>query len=195
MYKCKYCKCSEQKITCKDCRDKEIKNFLQRASEEYKKMGLAQYSVQFCYFEEDLGDICLETKKIRFSYELLELPPHLQNITIFHEAAHAIRGNDNALDYHDSKFWSILDQLYPNHKKLREEERSLFLRDIRKQKKMKFLLAHYRGKKMDVFDYSIEKALICAWNLFTNGKKLPEFYRYGNMIALEECWADIGEYV
>ena len=58
---------------------------------------------------------CNSRGEVRLSWRLLQAPPHIINYVICHELAHLKQMN------HSSKFYAVLESLFPNHKVAEKE--------------------------------------------------------------------------
>ncbi len=56
---------------------------------------------------------CSSKKNLSFSWRLIMAPPYVLEYVVAHEVAHMIHMN------HSREFWSLVDDLYPDHKKAR----------------------------------------------------------------------------
>jgi predicted metal-dependent hydrolase len=62
---------------------------------------------------------CNSRGQVRLSWRLLQAPPHIINYVICHELAHLKQMN------HSAKFWSVVEQLFPDYKLAEKELKTL----------------------------------------------------------------------
>jgi len=58
---------------------------------------------------------CSEKGNLNFNYRIFFLPEHLRDYIIVHELCHLRELN------HSSKFWALVEEILPNHKKVRKQ--------------------------------------------------------------------------
>ena len=62
---------------------------------------------------------CSSRGDVRLNWRLLQAPPHIINYVICHELAHLKQMN------HSAKFWTVVEQLFPNYKAAEKELKAL----------------------------------------------------------------------
>ena len=82
------------------------------------KLGVATPPLTLSNAQSRWGS-CNSRGEVRLSWRLLQAPPHIINYVICHELAHLKQMN------HSAKFWTVVEQLFPNYKAAEKELKAL----------------------------------------------------------------------
>ena len=82
------------------------------------KLGVPTPSLTLSNAQSRWGS-CNSRGQVRLSWRLLQAPPHIINYVICHELAHLKQMN------HSTKFWAVVEQLFPDYKMAEKELKAL----------------------------------------------------------------------
>ena len=82
------------------------------------KLGVATPPLTLSNAQSRWGS-CNSRGQVRLNWRLLQAPPHIINYVICHELAHLKQMN------HSTKFWAVVEQLFPNYKLAEKELKAL----------------------------------------------------------------------
>ena len=82
------------------------------------KLGVATPPLTLSNAQSRWGS-CNSRGEVRLNWRLLQAPPHIINYVICHELAHLKQMN------HSAKFWTVVEQLFPNYKAAEKELKAL----------------------------------------------------------------------
>jgi predicted metal-dependent hydrolase len=95
-----------------------ILDFTRRVEVFAAKLGVATPPVAISNAQSRWGS-CNSRGQVRLSWRLLQAPPHIINYVICHELAHLKQMN------HSTKFYAVVEQLFPNYKLAEKELKQL----------------------------------------------------------------------
>ncbi len=99
-------------------KNQAVLDFSRRLEILAAKLGVATPPLTLSNAQSRWGS-CNSRGEVRLNWRLLQAPPHIINYVICHELAHLKQMN------HSAKFWTVVEQLFPNYKAAEKELKAL----------------------------------------------------------------------